>query len=95
MESVLPFIAVVLLVLACPFAMLAIGGIAWLFARARGERNKLSMGCMSGHGQSHDAAGAELEAAALQEQVSRLRQEVAALGAQSATEQRFTAGAGS
>jgi hypothetical protein len=95
MESVLPFIAVALLVLACPLGMLAIGGIAWLVARARGERREVSMGCMSGHGQSHGAAGAEPEDAALREEVSRLRREVEDLRAQAAVEERVDAEGGS
>lgn len=88
-------IALVLLVLACPLGMLAIGGIVWLVARARGEKKSLSMGCMAGHGQSHDAAGAEPEDAALREEVSRLRREVEELRSQSAAEQRIAAGGGS
>ena len=86
--------AIGLLLLACPLAMVAMGGIAWLVARARGEKRELSMGCMSGHGQSHGAAGAEPEGAALREEVSRLRREVEVLRAQSATEQRIAAGGG-
>lgn len=91
----LAVIAIVLLVLACPLGMLAIGGIAWLVARARGENKSLSMGCMSGHGQSHGTAGAEPEDAALREEVSRLRREVADLKAQAALEERVRAEGGS
>lgn len=88
-------IAIVLLVLACPLGMLAIGGIAWLVARARGEKKSLSMGCMAGHGQSHGVAGAEPEDAALREEVSRLQREIDALRAQAAVEQRVHAQGGS
>ena len=94
MESVLPFIVVALLVLACPLGMIAIGGIAWLVARARGEKKELSMGCISGHGQSHGAASAEPEDAALREEVSRLRREVEVLRAQPAAELRISVGGG-
>ena len=86
--------AIGLLLLACPLAMVAMGGIAWLVARARGEKRELSMGCMSGHGQSHGAASAEPEGAALREEVSRLRREVEVLRALSGTEQRIAAGGG-
>ena len=86
--------AIGLLLLACPLAMVAMGGIAWLVARARSEKRELSMGCMSGHGQSHGAASAEPEGAALREEVSRLRREVEVLRAQPATEQRIAAGGG-
>jgi ribosomal protein L19E len=88
-------VAIVLLALACPLGMLAIGGIAWLVARARGEKKELSMGCMPGHGQSHGAAGAEPGDAALREEVSRLRREVADLRAQAAVEERVHAEGGS
>ena len=46
-------IAVVLLVLACPLGMLAIGGTVWLVGRVRGEKKAFSAGCMhmSGHGE--------------------------------------------
>ena len=48
-------IAVVLLVLACPLGMLAIGGTVWLVGRVRGEKKAFSAGCMhmSGHDEQH------------------------------------------
>ncbi|MDO8612269.1 MAG: hypothetical protein Q7R32_05525 [Dehalococcoidia bacterium] len=95
MESVLPFIVVALLVLACPLGMIAIGGIVWLVARAKGEKKDLSMGCMAGHGQAHGVAGAEPEDAALREEVSRLQREVEDLRAQAAVEERVHAEGGS
>ena len=88
-------IAIVLLLLACPLGMLAIGGIAWLVARARGEKKDLSMGCMAGHGQSHGEAGAQPEDAALCQEVSRLRREVADLKAQASLQERVHAEGGS
>lgn len=56
MESILPFVAVAALALACPLGMAAIGGAAWLVARARGEKKDFSAGCMSGHGEPPSAS---------------------------------------
>ncbi len=69
-------IALVLLVLACPLGMLAMGGVAWLVARSRGQKKELSIDCMPGHG---DHATPETEDIPLREEVSRLRSEVQAL----------------
>lgn len=72
-------IALVLLVLACPLGMLAIGGVAWLVARARGERKDFSAGCMQ-HG-DHQQASPEPEETRLREEVSRLQAEIESLKA--------------
>ena len=77
-------IAVVLLVLACPLGMLAIGGTVWLVGRVRGEKKAFSAGCMpmSGHGKQQ---ASERNESALREEVSRLQREVESLKAPSAT----------
>lgn len=77
-------IALVLLVLACPLSMLAIGGAVWLVGRVRGEKKDFSAGCMpmSGHGNQQ---ASQSDDTALREEVSRLQQEVESLKAQSAT----------
>ena len=71
-------IAVVLLVLACPLGMLAIGGTVWLVGRVRGQKKDFSAGCMhmSGHGDQASGDGEESE---LREQVTRLEREVESL----------------
>ena len=48
MESILPFIGVAAFVLICPLMMVAIGGIGWLVARARGQKGSFSS-CLTGH----------------------------------------------
>jgi len=77
-------IALVLLVLACPLGMLAIGGTVWLVGRVRGEKKAFSAGCvpMSGHGEQQ---ASHSDASGLREEVSRLQREVESLKAQSAT----------
>ena len=82
MESILPFIGVAALLLACPVGMAAIGGVAWLVARAQGKKKDLSMGCMGGHGE-HPQAGELNEESTLREEVVRLQGEIEALKAQS------------
>jgi hypothetical protein len=89
-------IAVVLLVLACPLSMLAIGGAVWLVGRVRGEKKDFSAGCMpmSGHG---DKQASQSGDTALWEEVSRLQREVESFKAQSAAtsgEGQFSATAG-
>ena len=73
-------IALVLLVLACPLGMFAIGGIAWLVARARGKKKEFSAGCMQ-HG-GHEQASAEAGDSRLMDQVTQLQAEVELLRAQ-------------
>lgn len=75
-------IALILLVLACPVGMLAIGGIAWIVARARGEKRDFSMTCMQ-HG-AHDETPSPGGESALRDQVTQLQAEVESLRAQSA-----------
>jgi 50S ribosomal subunit-associated GTPase HflX len=74
-------IAVVLLVLACPLGMLAIGGAVWLVGRVRGEKKDFSAGCMpmSGHGEKQ---ASQSDDTALREEVSRLQGEVESLKTQ-------------
>lgn len=74
-------IALILLVLACPLGMLAIGGVVWVVARARGQKADLSMGCMGGHGE-HQQGTAQSGDSALRDQVTQLQAEVASLKAQ-------------
>ncbi len=81
MESILPFIGVAALLLACPVGMAAIGGVAWVVARTQGKKKDLSMGCMGGHGEHQEADGIN-EDAALRKEVARLQSEVDALRAQ-------------
>ncbi len=71
-------IAVVLLVLACPLGMLAIGGTVWLVGRVRGQKKDFSAGCMhmSGHEDQNSGSRTESE---LREQVARLEGEVESL----------------
>ncbi len=78
MESILPFIGVALLVLICPLAMVAIGGIGWLVARARGQKGSFSS-CLTGHGGHHQAA--VTDKADLSGEVARLQSELEALKA--------------
>ncbi len=42
-----------LLWLTCPIGMIAMMGIPWLLARARGEKRPLAMHCMPGHEAAH------------------------------------------
>lgn len=80
METIVP-IALLLLVLACPLGMLAIGGVVWVVARARGEKKDFSAGCMSGHG-DHQQTPAQTEEGTLSDQVTQLQAEVELLKAQ-------------
>jgi hypothetical protein len=73
-------IAVILLVLACPLGMFAMGGIAWLVARARGKKKEFSAGCMQ-HG-GHEEASAQAGDSDLTDQVTQLQTEVELLRAQ-------------
>jgi len=81
-------IAIVLLVLACPLGMLAIGGVAWLVARARGEKKDFSAGCMQ-HG-GHPQTPHQTEETTLREEISRLQAEVNLLRAGLSTFGRAT-----
>lgn len=89
MESILPFIAVAALVLACPLGMAAIGGVAWVVARAQGKKKDPSMGCMGGHGEHGQASGVG-EESTLRAEVTRLQNEVDSLKAQSRPAGRAT-----
>jgi len=73
-------IALILLVLACPLGMLAIGGGVWLVARARGEKKQFSASCMQ-HGE-HARASEQTEESALRDQVTQLQAEVESLKGQ-------------
>ncbi|TMC00366.1 MAG: hypothetical protein E6J42_01045 [Chloroflexi bacterium] len=46
--SILPYLLPVLVLLACPVGMAAIGMVAWAIARAKGEKRELSINCLSG-----------------------------------------------
>ena len=72
MESILPFIGVAAFVLICPLMMVAIGGIGWLVARARGQKGSFSS-CLTGHGGHHQAAATDK--ADLSGEVARLQSE--------------------
>ncbi|MEX0684224.1 MAG: hypothetical protein WD904_05360 [Dehalococcoidia bacterium] len=74
-------IALILLVLACPLGMLAIGGVAWAVARARGQKKDFSAGCMGGHG-GHAQDSTPTDETALKDRVSELQAEVELLKAQ-------------
>ncbi len=80
MDNVLPVIGIGLLVLACPLAMVAIGVVPWLIARARGQKKDLSMSCMPMTGHSEQVAP-DAEQSQLKEEVARLQQEVQTLKA--------------
>lgn len=73
-------IALVLLVLACPLGMLAIGGVVWVVARARGEKKEFSASCMQ-HG-NHQLTSRGTEESELRDQVTQLQAEVELLRAQ-------------
>jgi len=73
-------IALILLVLACPLGMLAIGGVVWLVARARGEKKQFSASCMQ-HGE-HAQTSEQTEESALRDHVTQLQAEVELLKAQ-------------
>ena len=82
MHSVLPFLPIALLALVCPLIMGGMGVGVWLWARAHGEKKKLSAGCMSGHGEHQPQRADAAEETRLKEEVARLAQEVQALKAQ-------------
>src|SRR6266581_9110765 len=73
-------IAIILLALACPIGMFAMGGIAWLVARARGKKKEFSASCMQ-HG-GHEQASAQADDSRLTDQVMQLQAEVELLRAQ-------------
>lgn len=82
MASLLPFIPIALLALACPLMMVGMGVGTWLVARARGEKKELSMGCMGGscnHEGHAQQPAANAEATNLQQEVARLQGEVEGL----------------
>ena len=79
MESVLPFLPIALLALACPLIMGGMGVGVWLWARAHGEKKKLSAGCMGGHGEHQPQPADAAKEARLKEEVARLEQKVEAL----------------
>jgi len=81
MDSILPVVAVVALVLACPLAMAGMGVAAWLVARARGQKKDLSIGCMPGHGEQPSENGEDGEQ---KERIARLEQELESLKTQGA-----------
>jgi hypothetical protein len=79
MEILLPAL-LFLAVLACPLMMVGMGVVAWIWARAHGEKKDLSMGCMGMGGKcdhaEHQNQGQQGQETALQEQVARLQAEV-------------------
>lgn len=79
MDNILPFLPLALILLACPLMMGAMGVGVWVFARARGEKKKLSMGCMMGQCEHEEHAAKET---GLAEQVSQLEREVQTLRTQ-------------
>lgn len=79
-------IALILLVLACPLGMIAIGGIAWLVARARGEKREFSAGCMQ-HG-AHEQTSAPTEESVLRDRITQLQAEVDSLKAERGKDER-------
>lgn len=81
MGSVLPFL-IPLALLACPLMMVGMGVGAWVFARARGEKKPLSMGCMGGHCEHEEHRQNDPN---LKEQVTQLEQQVHVLKAQLGT----------
>jgi len=72
--AILPFI----FLLACPLMMVGMGVVAWMWARARGQKKDFSMGCMGGQCDHKEHAG-QNDAARLEAQVSDLQREVEAL----------------
>jgi hypothetical protein len=79
MDNILPFLPLALILLACPLMMGAMGVGVWILARARGEKKKLSMGCMMGQCEHEEHAQQD---AGLKEQVTHLEREVQTLRAQ-------------
>ena len=75
MESMFPFIGVALVLLICPLAMVAIGGIGWLIARAKGQKGSFST-CLTGHGGHHQTTNEKVD---LTGEVARLQSELDAL----------------
>src|SRR5204863_9624593 len=87
MASIITFLPFLLLLLACPLGMVAIGVVAWAWARAHGEKKDFSMGCMSGkcnHAEHQNHSPRDNDGA-LREQVVRLQAEVDSLREQSGT----------
>jgi hypothetical protein len=74
-------IGLVLLALACPLGMAGMGVGAWVIARARGQKKKLSVGCMPGHGEQQQPTDQAAETD-LKEELVRLQGEVGMLKAQ-------------
>lgn len=56
MEGLFVATPAILLILACPLMMIVPGVTVWLWARARGQKRTLSLGCMPGHDRSVEAA---------------------------------------
>lgn len=83
MEGFFVAMPAVLLILACPLMMIVPGIGAWLWARARGQKRALSIGCMPGHGAEPASASPALEA-----EMAALRQQVGALQSQLKTNGR-------
>ncbi len=75
--AILPFV----FVLACPLMMVGMGVVAWMWARARGQKRDFSMGCMGGQCDHKEHTGLD-DAARLDAQVSDLQREVEALRSQ-------------
>lgn len=82
MNSLIPFLPVALLLLACPLIMAGMGVVVWIVARAKGEKKPLSMSCMSGHGSDATQSTSGVPDGGLQNRVIELEAEVSALSAQ-------------
>ena len=82
MDGFLVAIPAVLLILACPLMMVVPGVGAWLWARARGQKRALSVGCMAGRGDERPATTPEEYSGQLEHEVAGLRREVQALRTQ-------------
>lgn len=78
MEGFYAALPAVLVILACPLMMIVPGVGVWLWARARGERRQLSVGCMPGHTEQPTSSVPQ----PLEGEVAELRRQVRTLQAQ-------------
>ena len=81
MDSVITFLPFLLLALACPLMMVGMGVVAWVWARAQGQKTDLSISCMGGNCDhtKHKNQGDPNDEGALREQLTRLQAEVDSL----------------
>lgn len=78
MEGFFVALPLILLILACPLMMIVPGVGVWLWARARGQKRTLSMGCMPGHSDAPASPAPQ----PVEGQVAELQQQVRTLQAQ-------------